>query len=117
MCVCGGVSDLHNQFSNTAPLSPELRLRRLYRLQSGKTPQKECPGHDTKLYPMVRLQFSISGKYEIPLHCHYSNIHSKKFWADYSPISGSNRFSSHGISIYYIFPLLKKEKCTSSRSV
>ena len=38
--------------------------------------QKECPRYDTKLHPVVRLQFLTSGECGVPFRCHYSQVHS-----------------------------------------
>ena len=47
-------------------------------LQNGKTPLQlnKYPGYDTKLHLMVRLQSLSFEKYEVSLHCHYSQVHS-----------------------------------------
>ena len=37
---------------------------------------KECSGYDTKLHLVVGLQFWRSGECRIPLHSHYSQVHS-----------------------------------------
>ena len=35
-----------------------------------------CPGYNTQIYLMVRLQFWRSSECIVPLHCHYSKVHS-----------------------------------------
>ena len=43
----------------------------------GKTPSKKgCPGYDTKLLLIVKLQFWSSGKWGVPIHRHYFQVHS-----------------------------------------
>ena len=42
----------------------------------GKIPQKKgCLKYDTKLHPIVKLQFL-----QLHLHCHYSQVHSDLEW-------------------------------------
>ena len=33
-----------------------------------------CPGYNTNLHPVVRLKL---WRYGVPLHCHYSQLHSE----------------------------------------
>ena len=41
-------------------------------VEGGKNPSSQkCPGYDTNLHLMVRLQFWRSEEYGVPLHCHY----------------------------------------------
>ena len=42
--------------------------------------KRECPGFDTKLYWVVRFQFRKPRKSGVPLHCHYSQVHSDSKW-------------------------------------
>ena len=35
-------------------------------------PKKECPGYNTKLYLIMRLQVLRSEECGVPYHCHYS---------------------------------------------
>ena len=42
--------------------------------------QMRCPGYDTKLHLIVRLQFWRSGKCGEPFHCHYSQFHAVLEW-------------------------------------
>ena len=44
------------------------------------TPKMRCLGYDTKLYLMVRLQMWRSKECWVPLHCHYSQVHSESEW-------------------------------------
>ena len=48
----------------------------IYRLYLLPTPQKRCPGYDSKLHLMVRLYFWSSGECGVPFHCHYSQVYS-----------------------------------------
>ena len=58
-------------------LSARLRIFWLCPLCRGeRTPSKQCSWHDTKLHLMVKLQFWRSGECGIPLHYHYSQVHS-----------------------------------------
>ena len=62
-------------------LSLEYRIYWLYPLLWNKTPfpikRLGCPEFDIKLYMMARLQLWRSG---VPLHCHYSQVHSDPKW-------------------------------------
>ena len=40
----------------------------------------KCPGYDTKLYLMVNLQPRNDGECGLPLHYHYSQVHSDLEW-------------------------------------
>ena len=39
-------------------------------------PPNKCPGYDTELHLMVRLQSWSFGECGVLLHCHYSQVHS-----------------------------------------
>ena len=38
--------------------------------------EKECPGYDTKLHLILKLQFWRSRECGVALHCYYSKVHS-----------------------------------------
>ena len=40
----------------------------------------KCPGYDIKLHLVVRLQSWSSRGFKVPLHCHYSQVHSNSEW-------------------------------------
>ena len=44
----------------------------------GKPPLHYCPRCNLKMHLMVRLQSGSFGKCEVPLHCHYSQVHSDR---------------------------------------
>ena len=57
--------------------STELKTCCLYPLKRSKTSLKKgCPGYDTKLHLMVRLQFWRSKECGVFCHCHYFTVHS-----------------------------------------
>ena len=63
--------------------SAELRIRKLYPLQIGKTflsDKRRYPGYDTKLHLIVQFPLWRFGECELSLHCHYSQVHSEKKW-------------------------------------
>ena len=37
----------------------------------------ECPGYNAELHLEMWPQFQSSGKNGVPLHCHYSQVHSE----------------------------------------
>ena len=39
-----------------------------------------CPGYDVKLHLVARYQLWNSGECGVPLHCHYSQVHSDPEW-------------------------------------
>ena len=43
----------------------------------------ECPGYDVKLHPVAGLKLGrewVLGNVELPLNCHYSQVHSDPEW-------------------------------------
>ena len=46
----------------------------------GYDPLNECPGYETKLHLMMRLQFWSFGGWGVLLHCHNSQVHSDPEW-------------------------------------
>ena len=45
------------------------------------TPEKiGCSAYDTKLHLVMRLYFKRSRECGVPLHCHYSQVHSDPEW-------------------------------------
>ena len=57
------------------------KIRRLHLCRGVSLPApNECPGYDTKLHLMVRLQLWNFGKCGVPLHCHHSQVHSDLVW-------------------------------------
>ena len=59
-----------------AALSMEFRICELYHRQRGKIHLKGNLGCNSKFHIMVRLQFWSYRESRIPLHCHYSYVHS-----------------------------------------
>ena len=45
-----------------------------------KSKSIECPGYDTKLHLMVRLQSCSFEECGVPFHCHYSQVDSDPDW-------------------------------------
>ena len=43
-------------------------------------PNLGCPGYDTKLHMMAMFHFWRFGECRIPLHWHYSQVHSDLVW-------------------------------------
>ena len=72
---------------------------------------------------MVRLQFQYSEEYEVPLHCHYSQVHSlkKMYFLDYKywipsteGQNSDNDFDSPNNSLYFKTErLMNTERLTS----
>ena len=56
------------------PVGWNYRIRRLWR--EVRQHHNECPRYDTKLYLMVTLQYWSSRKCGVPVHYHYSQVHS-----------------------------------------
>ena len=67
-------------FSYTSPIIWGCRIRNTASLQRSKIPThththtNDCPGYNTKLHLMVRIQFWNLGECRVPLHCHYSHV-------------------------------------------
>ena len=49
-------------------------------LKSQNNTMFRCPGYDVKLHLVARYQLWSSGECGVPLHCHYSQVHSDPEW-------------------------------------
>ena len=71
------ITDFNIFFNRCTTLSSVFTIRHILN-QGDKTPltKKGCPGYDTELYMLVRLQFWRFDISNVAVHCHYSQFHS-----------------------------------------
>ena len=74
------IEPLTNTTIMTSPCQSAVEFTDYSLLRSKTLPQKRYPGYSTKLHLIVRFLFWSFRECRVPLHCHYSQVHSDSEW-------------------------------------